>query len=546
MKKIKILFCFLILSIIGLYSCSDFLEPEPRGQYTEMIAWDSPQNAQYYLNGFYKVLYEYGPYGSKYCRVSMSDGFSDIFKYNSSGMDEFGGDVNKVVFNGQISPALNPLSDYSTEYDRIRRTNEFLYGLKNYAKFDAATKLTMEAQARFFRAYLHFMLMRGHGSIIIRDNLDGPKEASKPRSSAEECWNFISQELDFAAENLPEKWPDSEKGKLTKGGVYAFKSRAMLYAERWQAAADAAGQVIAKEGILYNLASEYKDAFKDDNINDPNLESVLEFRFGGQIGHMFNRWYTPPGDDTKGLSIKSLGVPTQEIVDSYKMADGSNFDWNNPQHAANPYLNREPRFYVSILYNGARWKGRTIETFVGGKDGYKDFASELIPNTTTTGYYIRKLLDENHTDLEVINTIDWPEIRYAEVLLNHAEALNELGKSQDALTSLNKIRRRAKLPEITTTDQSQLREIIREERKVELAFEGHRYWDLRRWRKSMEVLNGKKMHGIRITKNANGTFNYQVVECDNRPRYFEERYYQFPIPLSEIQNNTLCRQIENW
>jgi hypothetical protein len=544
MKELKII--TLVTVVLGFTACSDFLDPDPREKYTEMDAWKSVENTYLYINGFYKPIYEYGPYGLKYAEVSMHDGFSDILRYGANVMGGSGGDVNKVVYSGNISPATNLLSDYTYEYNRIRRINEFLYGLLTYAKYDEKVVTLMAAQARFFRAYLHFMLIRNHGSIVIRDYIDGPNEAFKARSSESECWDFIEKELDFAAENLPDEWDKDNFGRLTKGAVYGFKSRAMLYARRWDKAAEAAQKVIDKEGTLYDLLPEYADVFKQPDLFK---ETVLGYRFHGQLTHsiQFDKLYSPSGDfDLENADIKCLAVPTQEMIDSYYMADGTKFDWDNPAHSANPYQSREARFYASVLYNGAPWKGRTIETFVGGKDGFKEFGTANHPNTTTTGYYIRKLLDERVTDMTKRGTTVWSEVRYAEVLLNQAEALNESGKPNEALKPLNKVRRRAQLPDITESNQANLRQIIREERKIELAFEGQRYWDLRRWRIALEILGGKRMHGMKITKNADDTFTYEIVDCDGKNRFFEERYYQFPIPLSEIQNNPECKQIDKW
>lgn len=468
-KNIKYqLICFSLL-FIATGCLGDYLDldPEPRNDYTEAEIWKDKENTYLYINGFYKPIYEYGPYGLKYAGVSLSDGFSDIVKYNQHVMGANGGDVNKTILSSVISATSPVLSDYSYEYNRIRRINEFLYGLDNYVDYNKEDKILMEAQARFFRGLLHFMLVRSHGGIIIRDYIDGPKEAYKARSTESECYDFIAQELDFAANNLPREWDAENLGRLTRGAVYGYKSRVMLYAKRWQDAVDAAEEVIKEEGKLYQLESDYDNIFKTKD----SKEGVLSYRFGGTLGHGFHKLYCPLGDkSTGGIGI---AVPTLEMVNSYKMADGSNFDWNNPEHAANPYANREPRFYASILYNGAEWKGRTIETFVGGKDGYEKYGAEQSGGGTTTGYYIRKMIDET-APLDGISTQTWYEVRYAEVLLNHAEALNELGKSSEALVSLNKVRARAKLPAITTTAQEELRELIREERKVELAFEGHR------------------------------------------------------------------------
>jgi SusD family. len=517
---------------------SSYLNPEPRADYTEAEIWKTKENTYLYINGFYKPIYEYGPYGSKYAGVSLNDGFSDIVKYHQHVMGPNGGDVNKTILSSIISPTQIVLSDYDYEYNRIRRINEFLFGLENYATYDPADIVLMEAQARFFRGFLHFMLVRSHGGIIIRDYIDGPNEAFKARSTEEECYDFITKEFDFAANNLPREWDQGSLGRLTRGGIYGYKSRVMLYAGRWQDAVDAAEEVIKEEGTLYQLESDYDAVFKTKD----SKEGVLTYRFGGTLGHTFHKLYCPKGDKNEG--VIGIAGPTLEMVDSYRMSDGSKFDWNNPEHAANPYQNREPRFYASILYNGAPWKGRTIETFVGGTDGFEHYAAPQSSGGTTTGYYIRKMVDEN-APMDGISTQSWYEVRYAEVLLNHAEALNELGRSSEALVSLNKVRARAKLPAITTTDKEALREVIREERKIELAFEGHRLWDLRRWKTGVNTLNGKRMHGTKITKEGD-SFIYETVECDDADRIFRESYYKLPVPQSEINNNPLCKQTPLW
>lgn len=531
---------FIILSLLWtLSSCSeDYLQPEPRNIYTEAEIWKTMENTYLYINGFYKPIYEYGPYGVKYADVALNDGFSDIVKYNQHVMGPNGGDVNKTILSSIISPTSIVLSDYDYEYNRIRRINEFLYGLENYVTYSESDKLLMEAQARFFRGFLHFMLVRSHGGIIIRDYIDGPNEAFKARSTEEEVYDFITREFDFAAQNLPREWDQANLGRLTRGGVLGYKSRVMLYAGRWQDAIDAAEEIIKEEGVLYELESDYDKIFKTKD----SKEGVLSYRFGGTLGHTFHRLYSPKGDLELGLT--GIAVPTLEMVNSYKMQDGSEFDWNNPAHAANPHDNREPRFYASILYNGAPWKGRSIETFVGGTEGFEHYGSTQSSGGTTTGFYIRKMIDEN-APMDGISTQTWYEVRYAEVLLNHAEALNELGRSQEALVSLNKVRARAKLPNVTVNDQVALREIIREERKVELAFEGHRLWDLRRWRTAVETLDGKRMHGLKITPDGD-SWNYEIVECDDQNRIFKENYYKLPVPQTEINNNPLCTQTPLW
>lgn len=541
MKKKNIIILLLLSTVLS--GCGDYLEPNPRKSYKDDdAAWSSLERTNLYVNGFYVPLRDYGPYGNTYAHVGMSDGLTDILKYNSNGLNPYGGDLNKVVFNGQISPTSNPLENYNYIYNRIRRINEFLHNIDLKTKYAQVDRDRLVAQARFFRAFLYTMLVRNHGSIVLRTELDGPDKSNKARSSEAECWKFVQEDLDYAAAHLPDVWPDPDKnlGRITSGAVEAFKTRAMLYAGKWDEVIKSAAKVMAQEGKLYALMPDYADVFKSDD----NKEAVLAFRFGGAVVQDFDRWYAPAADSK--LNPKSIAGPTQELVDAYAMKDGSPFDWKNPTHAAEPYANREPRFYASILYNGAQWKGRTIETFVGGKDGFVEFGSAINPNATTTGYYIRKLLDEKQTNLEEKSAKDWIEVRYAEVLLNHAEAANEAGKIAEALKSLNKIRTRAQLPEIKESDGNKLRDIIRKERMIELAFEGHRYWDLRRWRLAENVLKGKRMHGMKITKLADGKWKYERVDCDGLDRYFDSRYYHFPISQEEIKNNTACTQLENW
>ncbi len=271
---------------------SSYLNPEPRADYTEAEIWKTKENTYLYINGFYKPIYEYGPYGSKYAGVSLNDGFSDIVKYHQHVMGPNGGDVNKTILSSIISPTQIVLSDYDYEYNRIRRINEFLFGLENYATYDPADIVLMEAQARFFRGFLHFMLVRSHGGIIIRDYIDGPNEAFKARSTEEECYDFITKEFDFAANNLPREWDQGSLGRLTRGGIYGYKSRVMLYAGRWQDAVDAAEEVIKEEGTLYQLESDYDAVFKTKD----SKEGVLTYRFGGTLGHTFHKLYCPKGD----------------------------------------------------------------------------------------------------------------------------------------------------------------------------------------------------------------------------------------------------------
>ncbi|MGM0530301.1 MAG: RagB/SusD family nutrient uptake outer membrane protein [Bacteroidota bacterium] len=542
--KMKVIFSIMIITLLGLSSCNDYLEPEPRDRYSEMIAWKNYDNAKLYLNSFYKNLREYGSVGSSVFGGRNTDGLTDILKYGSNVPGE--GNANVYAFEpSRISPDQNALGIWGDAYEKIRRINEFLEGLKEYADFEDEEETLMEAQARFVRGYIYHLLMARHGSVILLDETTTERDHS--RSPADECWDFIADDLNFAAENLPEEWPDSEEGRITKGAAYAMLSRVMLYAERWDDAIAAAESVmdLADEG-LYELAENYEDAF--ESRADGNQESILEFYYDRpDLVHQWDYNFAPGGDNP-GHGGKA--TPTQDFVEEFETEDGQEVDWSEWHAGATneepPYEDLEPRFHATVLYNGAEWKGREIEPFVGGVDGFMDFGFDPYPNgKTTTGYFLKKYLDEDNTNIEKDKS-EQPiiEIRYAEVLLNYAEACARSNRESDANNAIQSIRNRVGLP-YSSLSGDELIQQIRKERKIELAFEGHRYWDLRRWERAHIELNDVRFSGMKILDDGEN-FIYQVVDCDGQDRQFLERLYNFPIPSSEIANNRDIEQIEPW
>jgi len=332
---------------------------------------------------------------------------------------------------------------------------------------------------------------------------------------------------------------------LTKGAAYAYMCRTALFAKRWDIAITAADEI--KKLNKYDLMDEYKDVFKVAG----NKEIIFSIAYKiPDMPHYFDRYFAPDGK--QGIR---RAVPTSELVDSYDMADGTPFSWSGSM-AKDPYVGREPRFYASIIYNGATWKEKTIYTYVDAENGFAAYRDNMNPGEkqTVTGYFIRKYLQENNTEFDDKGSDQfWIEMRYAEVLLNLAEALAEqdYAKNQDdALEALNEVRRRVDLPERTTQeapDKDSFMKLLRKERICELAFEGFRYWDLRRWRLAGEVIDGKQAHGTKITKKDDNSYTYEQVSCDdNINRFFPERYYLLPIPVDELQNNPLCENNAPW
>lgn len=548
MKKhfIYITITSVLLAVTG---CEKFLTPDPTDRYSENTAFSNEENAKLYVNSFYPILNYYGLFGSAYLTGNMyTDGLSDIIKAAGSTIGSNGAIANIYATTpGQITPDQNALGIWNNAYYYIRLINEFLTGLQN-SKLSDAVKKRLSAEARFFRGDLYFLLMRNHGSVILLTELT--TEKNNPRSAAAACWDAVAADLDFAAANLPQTRTGADAGRITKGAAYALKSRAMLYAERWQAAYDAASAVLnmVNDGT-YALNPSYKNAF--GTYAGGNKEAVLEFAYSyPKLTHRYDAIASPGGDD----DLYEYGgdvQPTQELVEMYEKNGGGAVDWsawhNTGVTATPPWATLEPRFQATVLYNGAVWKGRAIQPYTGGKDGWTAYPPAAGSNrgASETGYYLKKYLDETHTDLvNIASSQPVVEIRLAEVWLNYAEAAYHLSKTADANNGINAVRNRVGLPSLNLSGDALLSR-IKKERTIELAGEGHHYWDLRRWKDAVGTLTGLYVHGLKAN-NAGGSFSYDYITCDDAPRQFPAKLYAFPILSSELVNNTACTQIEGW
>jgi len=544
---------YIIITIImglSFTSCNDFLDPDPTDRLSEKLFWQNEESTDLYLNSFYPYLSSYGNFGtSQFNNGLLTEGMTDMLKYGSYSAGA--GNANRIVFNPYFVTAdqSQGLVIWTTSYERIRRVNEFLSSMSKYSTYNEDTNKRYEAQIRFIRAFLYYQLLLRTNTVIIYDKL--PDGNSKPLSSESNCWDFVEQDLDYAIQNLPIQWDAPHSGRITKGAALAMKSRAMLVAKRWEKARAAATEVINLQNngsLVYELNKDYKNAFKS-YFDNGNKESILEFRYKLPAPyHSFDRDFAPGGD---WANHGGSACPTQEMVEEYELATGGKADWSKWHSKTTetpPYSLLEPRFHASVLYNGSSWKNRKIETFVDGKDGYIDYGFQANTNgKTTTGYYLRKYLDESIADISTTYSAQpWIEIRLAEVYLNLAEACAMLGSTyeKEANNAIRTIRKRVQLP-YTDLAGEELMKAIRHERKVELAYEGFYYWDLRRWRIADSILDGVRFHGLKITKSGT-TLTYEYIDCDKEDRKFPERFYNFPIPTTEIANNIAISQINLW
>ena len=409
-------------------------------------------------------------------------------------------------------------------------------------------------EVRFLRAYFYFELIKRYGGVPV---ITRPVEIgdSFPRNTLDSCVNFIVKECDDIAWGLPVKYTEQENlGRATRGAVLALKSRVLLYAasdlfnspekwasgyankdlisvkpidrkERWKRAADAAKNVIDLTDAGYALSNNYQGVFRSYT----DAEIILARRDGAS--NDFEKANYPVGYDLGN----SGNTPSLNLLDDYEMLDGTAFDWNNKNHAANPYRGRDPRLAFTILSNMTKFNGRPVECWTGGRDG------KGVPRATKTGQYLLKYIDPELNLLEGRTSVHtWVLIRLAEVYLNYIEALNEYQPAHsDIKIYYNKIRQREgiKMPELPDgLDQDAVRQKIRHERRIELAFEDHRLWDARRWMIAADNEKGKgvlniPLHGLEIL-NRGGVPSYTPIEIEKRN--FEPKMYLYPIPQGDL------------
>ncbi|MDR2384288.1 MAG: RagB/SusD family nutrient uptake outer membrane protein [Tannerella sp.] len=548
MKKIITTCIFAVLFLLP--SC---LDVDPPGRYGDDQVWESSRNLDFNIKSFYYDVLHHG-YVSEISSPSiLTDAFGDLLKYTRY---QDGNSANRFFSTTNFMSEENTLSPWSDWYTRIKKLNDFLIAVNegNGNKLDPEELNQRVGEVRFLRAFLYQDLTIRHGGVVLRVNetrLDGPDEAQKARSTKEECWDFIIDEYEKSAGLLPENW--SEYGRLTKGAAWGMMARAALYAGRWDKAIEAAGKVeeLAADGY-YELLEDYGKIF---TVPD-NKELIIPVYYSLNNGHAFDQTACPSGDQSVfgTIYIGGLVSPTDEFAGSYDIKVNGiwrTFNWDDVKNGsiADPWADRDIRFYHTILHNGAEWRGRELELYVNGADGflqYSETGNESM-RKSVTGYVIRKFLSTD-VDYQSVNKSKeyWIEMRYAEILLILSEAHARKGDMSAAYEYLNKIRRRAQLSDLSQKPnwEGYLND-LQKERICELGLEGHRFWDLRRWGIATDVLNGSRTHGIKITKNGNN-FSYERVDADEKDRVFPEKYNIFPIPSTEVRRNILCTQDDIW
>lgn len=416
-------------------------------------------------------------------------------------------------------------------------------------------------EIRFLRAFYLFELAKRYGDIpLITRTYNEDEINSVEKTPFSEVIDFIAQECSEIAPELPINQADfwGDTGRATRGAALALKSRALLYAAsplhnsnndltKWEKAAEAAAEVIGLNA--YSLPKIGNDPLYSNTGGNGVLKSkqmILERRNAAKE-NSFEARNEPMGYE----GAKGGNTPTQNLVDTYEMKDGTTFDWNNPVHVANMYYDaagkqtRDPRLYLNVLTNGTTWLKEKVETFKGGKHN-------ILDGSTKTGYYLRKYMNPSVSlDPDKPNKLEHHYIlfRYAEILLNYAEALNAC-KGPDATTekctltarqALNMVRESAGMKAVDETGEAFTAK-VRNERRVELAFEGHRFYDIRRWKIAGQD-DVRNIYGVEITK-AGDTFNYKKVLIQKA--YWNDKMYLFPFPQNEVYMNPNLKQNPGW
>ena len=559
MKKINILLSSSIAALL-LSSCNPILDREMMLTMTEKQALESYDVAQKRVNG----LYTYLPNGFSPVGGAMMAAASDEAEYSvaSSSVHMFN--------NGSWNPLNNPDNVWTYYYQGIRQATLFLetadqINMERY-KLDPQNQADYEMrmanierwkyEARFLRAYFYSELVKRYGGVPLANELMDMDTDYRniPRNTLQECIDFIVDECGQVAPHLPAVYQASDMGRVTRGAALALKSRVLLYAAselfnnpvwaqgyerqdlislsgvdrqtRWENAAKAAGEVLWGADVAeagYKLSGNYQSLFRSFSDN----EIVLVRRNG--YDNSFEKSNYPIGADqaTGGTA------PSGNLVDAYETTGGRTFSWKDPSMAARPYENRDPRFAATIMPNNRTFQGRPVECWEGGADGPDK------NNASRTGYYLLKYVDPELKLLQGQSAIhSWIIIRLGEIYLNYAEAMNEaygpVGKGiygKSAREAVNEVRGRVGMPEVLADSKEEMREKIRHERRVELAFEDHRFWDVRRWMTAPDDLNAP-LKGVKVTRLSYNSFEYQSVEVESRS--FKRSMYFYPIPQNEL------------
>ena len=541
---------FMIVTLVMLTGCN-YLDYDESSYLTKDDVFNEFTRTKRFLTNIYSILPSDFMSIDGAMRASATDEAEHV--NDMSAIQKFN--------NGTWSAVQSVDTKWSSMYKGIYDVNMFLNEIKGQEwediKWNENYNELMEQfdlyqyEARFLRAYFYFELMRRYGGVPLVTKILSQEEAnSVKRASTGEIVNYITSECDTVIKYLPVSYLDiseAETGRATKGAAMALKARALLYyasplhnesndLKRWIDAAQSSKAII--DSAWYQLESNYS------NVVNNEISSELIFERRQPESTSFERANFPIGYEGGNTGT----CPTQNLVNAYEMKD-TGLPINDPASGYDsifPYKNRDPRLEKTIIINGSIWKGSEVQIWYGGANAEpKAFA-------TKTGYYLKKYVIES-VNLDPGNISPkrhtWVIFRYGEVLLNYAEAMNEAYGPENpadmgmtALEAVNQVRQRAGMPDFPQgLTQEQFRNKLRNERRVELAFENHRFWDVRRWKIGKQTIDIK---GVVVRLNPFGGYIYE--EKDLETRVWDEKMNLYPIPQQELFINSNLSQNPGW
>ncbi|HSI78633.1 MAG TPA: RagB/SusD family nutrient uptake outer membrane protein [Lunatimonas sp.] len=544
-KRLGIVSALFIFASLQVSCNEDVLDIVPADRFTDEAVWADQALIEAFIGNAYRTI----PSGVRYSLY----GLSVVTDENNARSNAWAWSV----WEGDLNPDDLREVDYWTGannrninfWQPINRANIFFENIdrQRAVEIPEATKNRMIGEMKTIRAFSYFKLASLFGGVPLFTNTFSLEDDFRmTRNTFQEVMDFVVAELDEAIALLPETYNNANQGRITKGAAMAIKSRALLYlasprnnqggdAQKWQAAADAAKAII--DMGRYSLFDDYKTMFLEENIY--NSEMIWQ--------RPYNQFVSPEAVYVE-LSLYPNGYngfgqvhPLQNLVDDYETMNGvkpADDPTYNPQ---NPYVNRDPRFYASILHDGALFQGREVETFYpGGLDSNEGPVSAW--NATQTGYYQLKFANERivNPSGQNMSQTPWTFVRYAEILLNYAEANYFLGNEDITREYLNLVRNRpsVNMPNVTESGEDLFKRIINE-RRIELVFEEHRWFDVRRWEILQEEADKDRTRMI-IRKLPDGTKQYEVAFF--KTGNYNPANYLLPIPQTEINKNGMLEQ----
>ncbi len=526
---------YALCGLLLLGSCQS-LDLIPENTFTDASYWTSTDKALTFLNTAYSQLYSANAF---FYNEALSD--------NAWARDQ---DIIAIA-TGTYDPSQGRIQgEWDGRYAGIKTCNLFLANVDRVGDMDEALRERTKAEARFIRAWQHFQLMTWFGDVpLLRSDPTIEEAQTLSRTPRGEVLAFIRSELTDIIDILPtrEEYGEEDRGRITRGAAMAVLARVDLYEGDWGSVATLTERIMDGEAGGYSLFPDYAALFLPENEYSAedilSLQYVPEFRMWGE--------YFDIAPLSAGARLNAL-APSQELVDSYRMRNGATIEAADSGYDENdPYTDRDPRLTATVVYHNYEWedlRGSHIIYIEPGSDPDEPI-DEYAPgsSTTPTGYYTRKYFDPTH-QTALASGLNLMLVRYADVLLMHAEAKMELGELDAAVwnRTIRPLRERAGFTdpaalEFPGSDQAGLRQEVRNERRVELAMEGLRIFDIRRWRIAEEVLNGW-LSGARYGPSGtdDGYLRVQLRTFD------PAKHYLWPIPRDERLINENLTQNPGW